>query len=338
MKLLFHLTVLPPARPECEALSQEIAALREHLGGELVYLNPNQYAPVYVPRFLFGFHHLRQLRRLEAGLDLHHVYNPDAYAFPVLRQLGRPVIYSISSGVGDRRPNIAFFSRLAAVVVSDQRSLGRLRAWGLKNVFLVRSGIELSRFNYSALPLGAEFKLLVGSAPWTTRQFRTKGVEALLQAAQEDPRLRLTFLWRGVLTGEMARRVKRMKLEHQVEVIDKQVNVNQVLAGVHATVALAATPGIVKSYPHSLLDSLAAGKPVLVSRAIPMSDYVDQTACGKVVEQVDAAEVLRAIKALEQDYDQAQAVASRAGERDFAQRAMVESFETVYRTVLQRVK
>ena len=338
MKLLFHLTVLPPARPECEALSQEIAALREHFGGELFYLNPNQHAPVYVPRFLFGFYQLRQLRHLEAKFDLHHVYNPDAYAFPVLRRLRRPVIYSISSGVGDRRPNIAFFSTLAAVVVSDQRSLGRLKAWGLKNVFLVRSGLDLSRFNYSALPVGAEFKLLVGSAPWTTRQFRTKGVEALLKAAQQDPRLRLTFLWRGVLTEEMTRRVKRMKLEHQVEVIDEQVDVNQVLARVHATRALAAAPGIVKSYPHSLLESLASGKPVLVSRAIPMSDYVDQTVCGKVVERIDAAEILQAIRALEQDYDRAQAVASQAGDRDFSQQAMVGSFETVYRAVLQRTK
>jgi hypothetical protein len=58
-----------------------------------------------------------------------------------------------------------------------------------------------------------------------------------------------------VLTDKMERRVRQMNLENQVTVLNKQVDVNKILAGVHASITLAATPGIVKSYPHSLLDS-----------------------------------------------------------------------------------
>jgi hypothetical protein len=46
---------------------------------------------------------------------------------------------------------------------------------------------------------------MVGSAPWTKGQFRTKGVEALLEAARQNPRLHLIFLWREVLAEEMER-------------------------------------------------------------------------------------------------------------------------------------
>jgi glycosyltransferase involved in cell wall biosynthesis len=336
MNVLYHLTILPPEMPECVAEVQEINALRNHFGGDLIYLNPNQHSPIYLPRLLFGFHKLTELRKQEVDLDLHHVYNPDPFAFPMLRHLKRPVIYSISGGVGNRRPNIRFFNSLAAVVVPDERSWKRLKVWGLDKVFCVRAGINTAQFTFSPLPLQSEINLMVGSAPWTRTQFRTKGIDALLSAAQRYSQLRLIFLWRGVLADEMKRRVRQMNLTEQVTVLDKQVDVNKVLADVHASITLASAPGIVKSYPHSLLESLAAGKPVLVSRAIPMADYVQETGCGKVVESVTPTEVLSTIESLARKYEDLQESAQRVGQRDFSQDGMVASFRKVYAHVLEQ--
>jgi glycosyltransferase involved in cell wall biosynthesis len=327
--ILYHLTVLPPKMPECEALSQEINALRRYFGGGLIYLNPNPAAFTYLPRLVFGFHKLRYLRKLESTIDIHHIYNPDPFPFPILRYLRAPVVYTISSGVDERRPNLHFFSSLAAIAVSDERSLKRLQGWGLSNVHLVRAGIDTSRFHFSPLPLESKFRVMIASAPWTERQFETKGIDALLQAARANPDLHLVFLWRGILAEEMERRVKQMGLERQVEVINRQVDVNQILAGVHATIALATAPGIIKAYPHSLLDSLAAGKPVLVSRAIPMADYVDQVGCGQVIDNVTATAILEGIEALAQNYGSFQACAQSVGQRDFSQQSMVASFQKV---------
>lgn len=333
MNILYHLTILPPQRPECEALSQEISALRSRFGGEVVYLNPNQHSPVYVPRLLFGFHKLRQLLAQEANLHLHHLYNPDPFPFPVLRRLRKPVVYTISSGIGDRRPNLHFLSGLAALTVYDECSLKRLKAWGLENCALVHPGIDTSRFTWTPVPLQSEIRLMVGSAPWTQSQFRTKGVDALLAAAQRSPQLRLVFLWRGVLAEEMKRRVHHLALEKQVDVLDQPVDVNQVLAGVHATVSLATDSAIIKSYPHSLIESLAAGKPVLVSGSIPMADYVEQTGCGQVVERVTPADVLGAVNMLASRYAEMRSAAQAAGQRDFAQEKMIASFQEVYEHV-----
>jgi len=335
MNILYHLTVLPPKMPEAEAMSQEISALRAHFGGDLVYLNPNQFSPVYIPRLLFGFHKLKELWAREANLQMHQVYNPDPFPFPILRLLRRPVIYTLSCGVGSRRPNVAFLSSLAAVAVSDERSLRRLRSWGLDNCHLVRPGIDKSRFTVSLLPLRSEIRLMVGSAPWARAQFRTKGVDALLEAAQQSPNLHLTFLWRGVLGEEMEARVRRMNLGNQVVILNKRVDVNQVLADVHASITLAGDPAIVRSYPHSLMDSLAAGKPILVSRAIPMSDYVEQMDCGKVVESVTPASILAAVEMLARAYEPLQNRAKQVGQRDFSQQAMIASFEKVYEHVLE---
>lgn len=335
MRIWYHLSTLPPSIPQAEAISQEIAVLQEQFNGDVIWVNPNRQFPLYVPRLLFGFHKLKEIRRREENWQAHHFYNPDPFPFPYLRYLRRPVLYSITCGVGHKRPNLDFFSSLAAVVVSDQRSLDRLRDWGLKNVVLVRTAIETARFSYSPLPLQSEIKLLVGSAPWTKAQFRTKGVEALLAAARQMPRLQLVFLWRGVLTEEMKWRVQQLQLERQVTIINRLVDVNKLLADVHASVTLAESPGIVKSYPHSLLESLAAGKPVLISQAIPMADYVEATNCGKIVETVTPAAVLAAVEALAGEYNSLQQAALLVGQRDFSRPAMIASYETLYQDIVE---
>ncbi len=332
MTILYHLTILPPQRPACEALSQEVQALRDHLGGELVYLNPNGRLPIYIPRLLFGLHQLRSLRAREAGVTLHHVYNPDPFPFPVLRALRRPVVYSLTGGVV-ARPNVAFLARLAAVTVADRGSLERLRGWGLRNVHLAAPGIDTTRFTCSPLPLQSRVRLLVGSAPWTRRQFRSKGVDALLAAALEMPQLELVFLWRGVLAEEMARRVRRLGLAERVEILDRQVDVNQALAGAHAGVALATGAALIRAYPHSLMESLAAGKPLLVSRTIPMAEYAAQNDCGVVVESLTPAAVRAAVEALVERYGELQRAALEAGRRDFSLPGMIASYQEVYERV-----
>jgi glycosyltransferase involved in cell wall biosynthesis len=319
--------------PRAEAIAQEITTLCDHLGGEVLHVNPNPRRRTYLPRLLFGFHKLAEIRQREAHVTLHNLYNPDPFPFPYLRLLRRPAVYSITCGVGDRRPRLAFFSALAAVAVPDERSLKRLQSWGLDNVVRVRPGIDTRRFSYTPLPLRSEIRLMVGSAPWTPDQFRSKGVEALLQAAQQMPELHLIFLWRGVLAQEMAGRVRQLNLAEQVTILNEMVDVDRILAGVHASVTLAASPGIVKAYPHSLLESLAAGKPVLVSRAIPLADTVAQTGCGRVVDELSPEAIQWAVEALVADYGSAQQAALAVGQQDFCQEAMLASFQSLYRAV-----
>jgi glycosyltransferase involved in cell wall biosynthesis len=124
-----------------------------------------------------------------------------------------------------------------------------------------------------------------------------------------------------------------MNLEQQVTVLNKAVDVDRILAGVHASITLAAAPDIVKSYPHSLLESLAAGKPVLISRAIPMADYVEQRGCGKVVESISLTDILTAIEALTKAYGGLQKSAEQAGKSDFSKERLIASFREVYHRV-----
>jgi len=330
MDILYHLTISPPEMPGCEAVVQEVEALQRRFGGNVVYLSPRRHLSLRPPRVIFGLDKLRWLRAQEKDILVHHLFNPDPFPFPVLRGLRRPIIYSLTGGVRDERVNVAFLSSMAAVTVTDVLSLERLRSRGLDNCLLVRPGIDTARFTCSLLPLGADIRLMVGSAPWTRAQFGRKGIKALLKAAQRCPRLHLTFLWRGVLADEMERHVRHMNLSSQVEILNRRVDVNRVLARVHASVSLATDPTIIRPYPHSLMESLAAGKPIIVSRSITMADYAERTGCGKVVENVDADSILEAVEALARDYDDLQEAAQVVGQRDFSQQMMLASFREVY--------
>jgi glycosyltransferase involved in cell wall biosynthesis len=336
MGILYHLTVPPSTMSACDAVVQEVEALRHRFGGELLHLYPSRQPGTRFPRRWWGLQRLLHLRRAEKKTGLHHIYNPDPYLFDVLRFLRRPVVYTVVAGARGSDPDTT--RRLArqvhTVVVSTEAELTRLHKWGIQNANVVRPGIDTSRFSHAPLPPDGPPTLLMGSAPWTQEQFRTKGVDVLLELAQQMPELRLIFLWRGILADEMAHRVRSAGLEQRVEVLSEQVDVNDVLARTHATVALSTGKALIKAYPHSLLEALVAGRPVLVGRSIPMSTYVEREGCGVVVEQVDVAGVSSALRTLLRDYASYQRRVLALDVGEWGLEAMVAAYGRIYDATL----
>jgi glycosyltransferase involved in cell wall biosynthesis len=358
MKVLYHLTIPPPKMPHCEAVWKEIDALRRYVGGEIFFLNPSQRGTFRLPRLLFGLHALRELRRRERDgkVELHHVFNPDPYPFPVLRWLSCPVVYTLTGGVrGVGRARVSFFARhVHTLVVASDTGLHTLAAEGLSNCRVIRPGIDGTLFSQSPLPLSlgdassfqgnagksvanalrnAEIRLMVGSAPWVKGQFRSKGIDTLLDVAQKLPRLHLVFLWRGVLYDAMVRRVRQRGLDNRVQVLNRKMDVNEVLKGVHASVVLAEDPAIVRAFPHSLMESLAAAKPVLISRGLPLADIVAQSGCGRIVESVTPMGVVAALEDLVRNYENACQQALTVGQNEFSQDRMVMAHRDLYESI-----
>jgi glycosyltransferase involved in cell wall biosynthesis len=332
VSVLYHLTVPDSPMSSCEAVHQEAELLRKRFGGSVFHLYPGRTPGTRFPRRWWGLQHLFGLRRAELGTSLHHVFNPDPYPFSVLRFLRRPIVYSVVAGV--RAGNRVNAQRLAAlvhtVVVSSDVDRSRMQDWGVKNTALVRPGVEVERFRYRPLPAEHPPTLLMGSAPWTMEQFHTKGVELLLALAQQTPELRLIFLWRGVLADEMNQRVRDSGLEGRVQVLNEHVDVNRTLARVHAAVILATGNAVIKAYPHSLLEALAAGKPVLVSSSVPMARYVEQQRCGVVVRHADVGSLKDAVRELMDAYSDYQKRASNLAVRDFSAKNMLCDYGRIY--------
>ncbi|MBI2441837.1 MAG: glycosyltransferase [Lentisphaerae bacterium] len=336
MNILFHLTSPEPPIPGTDAVLQEIETLRRHFGGECLQFYPLRRPSRIFPKCLYGVHQRAELRRLEPAVDLHHLYYATLYSFAWLGALNKPLIYSLVTGVGplSNRGNTRWLKPIRMIVSGNPRDEAALRRLCPERYRIIRPGIALERFTPMPLMLRDELILLVGSAPWTKRQFRTKGVDLLLAVAESLP-LRLVFLWRGFLRDELERRIARRGLTSRVEIINEAVDVNQVLARVHATVVLAETDNLVKAYPHSLMESLAAGKPVLVNERVPMADYVAEAQCGQVVSQFTPESLKLAIARLMDNYGDCQAAAFVRGRADFQLSSMLAAYGKVYKEALE---
>jgi glycosyltransferase involved in cell wall biosynthesis len=209
---------------------------------------------------------------------------------------------------------------------------------GVTSVHVFRAGVDLSRFHDTTPPPLREFVLLAGSAPWTSGQFRTKGFDLILDLVQKKSNLRLVLLWRGWLTREIRERVKARGLEDRVEILTEHADVDQVMSRVHAAIVLSDTQRRVKAYPHSLIEALACGRPVLVSRCIAMAEYVEKQSCGAVVETLTTADLDAAIEHLQADYEGSRARAARVGPRDFSLDELVRSYSSLYRDLVSPVR
>ena len=334
MSILYLMTAPPPALEGTDAVLQEAEALRARFGGVLVHigLSSRPWAPF--PRAVHGLQKLRSLKRLERDADLVHVYHAELFAFPVLRLLRKPIVYTVVSGLGtEKLPGFGFLRRLAAVIVPRPADLSRLRHSGVAQGHLMTAGIDASRFSFSPPPPGEPFVLVSGSAPWSREQFHSKGVDALLEVVRRLPFLKLVLLWRGWLLEELQHRIVAQGLTDRVEVLADRVDVNDVLGRAHAAVVLAQEPRLVKAFPHSLLEALACGRPVIVSDEIALADYVEQTGCGRVVRAVDPGDLEEAVRRLREGYSMLQANALRVGCRDFSIERLLEGYGDLYASI-----
>jgi glycosyltransferase involved in cell wall biosynthesis len=138
------------------------------------------------------------------------------------------------------------------------------------------------------------------------------------------------LLWRGLLVDELATRVRALNIGDRVEVVNAKVDVGAYLQRAHATVLLAKRAEIIKAYPHSLIESLYAGKPVLTTNVIAMADFVRQRRCGIVLGRLDVVSLLAALAKLREDYDALAANAAAAGDA-LASKPLTEAYRAIYR-------
>jgi glycosyltransferase involved in cell wall biosynthesis len=219
--------------------------------------------------------------------------------------------------------------------VSSSYEADILRSRGILDVHVVRPGIDLSQIRVTPpLEPDSEFVLLAGSAPWIRRQFDTKGFNLLLKVLLRLPKMKLICLWRGKLFREWSDRIQSLGLTDRVEIIQEKTDISGVLSRCHAAIVLSATADQVKSYPNSLMEALAAGRPVLVSRSNPMSYYVEDNGCGKVIEELCLEELVNAISEMMDEYKNFTRAASMAG-RDLSATKMIDDYRCLYQNMME---
>ena len=333
MRVLFISPSPPPPVPGTDGLFTEIGYLRNSFDGDLISLSPFRSLPWIVPVKLYGIHHLFKLKKYESGADIFHLFFPYLVDFRILRHFSKPVIFTITSGV--EPAHLPSTWPPCTIVVSSDGEAGILKSNGMEEVRIILPGIDTSRITITSPPAtDQDFVLLMGSAPWVTSQFGSKGFDLMLEVLTKIHHVRLVCLWRGRLYHEWCEKVRAAGLSGRVEIINEKANISEILSRCHAAMVLAVQADLVKSYPNSLMEALVAGRPVIVSRSVPMSSYVDHTGCGKVLERFSVDEMVHAINEMRDHYTELRKTALLVGRRDFSDIRMVNEYWDLYKKIL----
>lgn len=345
MRVSFWTTACLDAR--IEAVSKEVHDLQGHFRpSRVVAVSQHFRAPLSLTRGGLCVRPelqplLRQLMPvLELRGDLNHVYAevvPEGF----LGALGRrPTVMTIASEKGEPLPE--FLADCAAIVVQTRCMGRRLVAAGCdpSRVRLIYPGVDLSRFPARAASRGGPVpaSVLFATFPRHAEELGGRGVHLLLEAAAALPDVRFDLVsrpWRGGGTAldAVKGRLARRPASNVVLLEGLQADMAPLYARSSFTVIPYTRADGGKECPRSLVESLACGVPVLISREAPFSEYVAERGCG-VSFDPSAEGFARAVAVARDDYQGLSARAAACAREDFDLGATLRAYRALYAEVL----
>lgn len=332
-KIFYILTNQRPEIKETESIYQETALLNKHFGGESFNIYPKKNS---FPFFSIKFFQMEKLK------ELNHEDNIIIFQHACLRRFDFPkekkykLIYSISSSVWFKKPNnIAFFEEHIDVIIvnNDRDYLIAKRDLNIP-VFLVR---PFATFPTEEVIIkrekvfdGKDFRIIVASAPWTGRQYYTKGFDLLFNLVKNFPELHLTILMRKVLLEELYELIKYYNIGERVKVVNEYVNVYKEMNEAHAGFLMAKNNGIVKSFPNSLMESLIAGNPIICNSTLAISDYVKFYKCGVVTNDFSYNSLKNSYLSLRNNYDIYRKKTLKVKRMEFSKESYVDQYKSIF--------
>lgn len=323
-------------RPEIESVAKEIRILKKSFSGPLFEVDRLTHR---------GNKITRRLNRivpyvLEKTCHLSHIYYPRLIDLSRILYLRKPLIFSVVArylgypSQEEMKKAIPIVKKMDHVITADSKDEEILHQWGLKNVSTVLPGIDIDAFKYH-VPTSNKFIILMASAPWVPQQLEKKGIRILLEALKELDDIEVIFLWRGFCLQEMKELIKFHRVERSLRINNQTVNVPIQLGKIHATIAPFTTYEESRAYPTSIIESLAAGKPVIVTDRIPISMIIEREGCGTVVSPTKEG-ILNGIEELRLKYPKYQKNCIPTAKKYFSQKRLLNDYLTIYQEVLNR--
>lgn len=321
-----------------DAVYSEIAYLKAHFDGKITSLYPFRKPSSTIPDLLYGLHNLRSIRKHEKTANLNHIYTGKLMHLPFLYTLKKPTVYTIVSQIlkSHKIPPEIFTNSIDSFIVSDKQSLKRLNEHGIKRAHYIKPGIDLSKLELHKKESNGKINILMASAPWELKQFESKGIHLILDALRSLDGVHITFLWRKLHSAKMLNLITEYDVQSKISFIDKNVDINLTLKTVHAAILLANDSSVIKTHPHSLMESLATGKPVITSKEIPISNFVKENNCGMVLEEFSRAKLIQLIQKFKDNLPELTQNAQNINQEEISIERMRKEYEKVYNSIKKK--
>lgn len=343
-----HLYLTQRYRPGWEATSKEIELLVRSFGGSLHDLH------------LEG---LSRFRFQKNFLSYHFAYYP--FVFPFLYFSSRKKIIHLYTSFRDTpylrlfpkenmlitSPNfhsreqlkkvLSSLKKARRLIVQSPLQEKELLALGIapEKISLVYPPVDLEQFSYHK-PEESTFTLLNASCPGKAKNLEKRGIFFLLEneSVLRETGTLIKFLWRDGF-ADFLKCAEEMSLvtslNSSVFTFEQKISfaMQDEYAKVHATLIpyLRLDP-FLKLIPLSAVESLAAGKPVLVSSQTGIAEIIRTEKCGVVFEP--SREGLRkGIEELKKNYLRYQKNCRKTAEKYFSPKEFLKKHQEIYNSL-----
>ena len=322
--------------PRREAISKEVAFFRAQLapGSPVVSFTPQSSALLPGERVL-RLHYRRwiPLRAAAAMLEplgsVTHMFGGIDAAHFLLVLGRRPLLFTVT--VAGAPQSLELYNRVSRFVV-ESRGLARiLTAAGVpsERIDIIYPGVDLTKYADSSPP-PAGFRIVFASTPSNPDEIEQRGINLLIDLARARPDIEIQVLWRNWgAVGESRRRIEELSPPGNFRIrVGDVPDMLAIYREAHAT-ACCFAPGYGKSAPNSIVEAMAAGRPVLLTDTCGIADLVAENQAGVVAPRT--VEGLAAgVEELRSHYEALRVNARRLAEREFDNARVLARYARIY--------
>jgi glycosyltransferase involved in cell wall biosynthesis len=275
--------------------------------------------------------------RIASRFTINHLFSSPSEPLLLSRIGSKNTILTItkdSETLHGLEKNLPYLEQLRYIAVESEWHQELLWQVGINSskVKLIYPGTVVKPY----FPASGPFTILFATGPMQEGLFLTRGIYLLLKAAAELPDVQFKLIWRDVDYDRLLQLIHQEGLEN-VEVKNGYIpDMDKMYQSAHSVVLPGLTSGSLKPAPHSALDSLAHGKPVLISRPSSIAGLIERSQCG-VVFDATSDSLIAAIRQLMTHYDQYQGNCHVTIKDCFSKTFFLESYREMYETMLAEV-
>jgi len=231
------------------------------------------------------------------------------------------------------KKRIKRLKKLKKIVVESNKQKEELLELGINpnKVRVIYPPVNLKEFNYYK-PKG-DFKILYASCPTRLSDFKKRGINLIIETAKKHQSAKFILAWRKGAYLDIKQLINKSSLKNII--IDNRIinDMNEIYGRTHCTIIpYTKHDNYLKLIPNSALESLAAGKPILVSNKTEIAAFVDKERCGVVFEPNETS-LLKAIIKLKNNYTKYQKNCRKTANKYFSRDDFVKEYEKIYKKI-----
>lgn len=326
---------------EMEAVASEVALLRRHFPGSIVWGVGPRIRGVRFSRGVFAFHHrwsllFRLLVTIGQGrFDIQHLFGgfSDWFHLRYVRD-SRPVLLTVATTLPS--DGLEFVDKISFFAVEWPAAADWLIGQGVASdrVRIVWPPVDTERFKPVREPPD-RFTVLFASSPDRADWMEARGIGLILEAARLCPDYRFRLVWRPWNESLCALYsiLQKISLPNVEVVTGRQEAMSEVYQNCHVVVAPFLDARYCKPVPNSVIEGLAVGRPAVVTAEVGICDLLAEWGAGSVAEKNRVESFVASLRVTAAQWNVMSRRARRLAESVFS----VDNFVQAYRTIYNRL-